>query len=563
MRRLIHLSLLLLSMMVLATSGLARSDNFDMPKDMVRLLPAEVDCVLALSSMDNLDSILKDLLPEEMHEEELSKLPFFQDVFEGLYPLTDPEKPLLLTLTVLPTMNAQGFLFTYIVPMKDDQQDLNNIAGFEDYFPMREGQYIALSSDANWTPAGEKPVWAEDLRNGTLSASIDLASIIKTYGFLIEMGLDSLNSQAQNGMGWNEYTSIEETMAQVKIIRALMESASSMEIVVDSEGKSIYKDFIFSTKPGSSLSPGPQPSFKKALNLTRFLPGGENLLFVSALDQSSQMELYADYYLASMHSDMALMDVETGERYVQWYTQYLNTMEISFLPSAMTVRVEKDNSSFQYLLESDYAQEDFDRMVKLTDDLHDIGSGINLIRMEASQADDHEILAWSVAWQEGELQSMMDNITSANPSDQLLETNLMGLLRFAPGNIYMAQVDNYILLCGGPTDDLMKKLVRNAAKGKGNVDPRVKKALKNSGPGMQLSTVGDLNAMMQVIMEISEELEAPGSEDSYPESETNWPFTNPLPFVQTFEIDGPDYLVHMEMEKAVLRELIKAWAEVE
>ena len=143
----------------------------------------------------------------------------------------------------------------------------------------------------------------------------------------------------------------------------------------------------------------------------------------------------------------------------------------------------------------------------------------------------------------------------------MMASNLMGLLRFAPGNIYMAHIDNYILVSGGPNADLIQQLVRNVAKGKGQVDPRVKKVLKNAGSGMQMATVGDLNALVQVIMEIAEEFEGETVDGTSPEDEFTWPIDHPLPFLQSVEINGADYLIHLEMEKSALREVIQVLLE--
>ncbi len=551
MNRIFQTSALLLAMVLLAATALAGDENFSMPKDMSRLLPAQADGVLGIASMEKLDALWRDILPEGMDEEEASLLPFFAEALLGFEDMIDPGKPLLITTRILSAMDTQGILFTLILPIKNEDQDFSQVEGFEEFLIIREGDYIGVSTDPDWQPTSETPLWAKELRDGVLTASLDLESVVETYRPLIEMGLGAMESQAQNGTGMGEINSVEETMATVKMLRALLESVAGLEIVLDEDGNSIRKELLFSTKPGSPLAPGPQPSFDEALNLTRFLPGGENLLVVSALDQSAQMELWAESYLATVHSEMETLDSETGERYAQWSTEYLNTMEINFLPAAMTLRVEKDNSSFQHLLRSNNVQEDWKQLVHLADGLHDLGNGVDLAKIDTQDVDGHEVLGWAVTWQEDEIQNMVDSNVGAAQENPMMASNLMGLLRFAPGNIYMAHIDNYILVCGGPNADLIQQLVRNVAKGKGQVDPRVKKALKNAGSGMQMATVGDLNALVQVIMEIAEEFG----------DEFTWPIDHPLPFLQSVEINGADYLIHLEMEKSALREVIQVILE--
>ena len=561
MRRTFQTAILLLAITLVATSALAGGNSFDMPKDMVKLLPVKADGVLGISSLNKLDKVWQDVLPEGSTEEEVSLMPIIKDALLGFEDMIDPDEPLLITTHILPSMDAQGILITAIFPLKDKNQDFSTIEGIENFQIVHQGDYVGVSTDPNWKPASEKPVWAKELRDGLVTGYIDLASIIDTYGFLIEMGVGAMQSQAQNGTDLAPAASVEETMATIKMIRAFLESANSMEFVLAEDGKSIQKDFIFSTKPDSPLAPGPQPSFDDALKLTRFLPGGESLLAVSAIDQSKQMEIYADYYLASIHSKMANMDTETGERYALWYAKYLNTMEISFLPNALAMRVEKDNSSFQYLLQSSYAKEDFERLTLLANGLNDIGSGVNLIRIDSEKVDDLEIFGWNVDWQKEELEGLFDTPSGVTPTEPLMTSTVMKMLRFVPGNLYMAQVKDYILICGGTNNDMMKQLARNAAKGKGNVDPRVKKALKNAGPGLQSVTTGDLNALMQIVTEVMEEMEEQQADNADPKPTFNWPINQPVPFLQSLEIDGAEYLMHFEMEKAVIRELIQALME--
>ncbi len=559
MKCIFQTTILLLALVIFATTGLAGDQTFPMPKDMTRLLPVQADGVLGISSLEELDGLWLEVMPLEMGEEDVSLLPVLKDLLLGFEDMIDPGKPLLLTTRILSSMDNQGVLFTLILPMKDEDQDLAHVEGFEKFLIVREGDYIGVSTDPDWQPAGEKPTWAKELKDGLLTASLDLESIVETYGCMIEMGLGAMESQAQGGTGLDVSTSVEESLAMVRMLRALVESVAGMEIILNHDDQSIGKDFIFSTKPGSPFAPGPQPSFEESLNLTRFMPGGEELLVVAALDQSAQMDILSGYYLATIHSEMATMDSETAERYALWYTDYLNAMEVGFLPTALTIRFEKDNSSFQNLILSGEVQEDWQRLIHIIDGLHDLGIGVDLSRIDGDEIDGHEILGWAVTWQEGEIQNMFDSGLNIPQDDPLLASELMGLFRFVPGNIYMSQVDDYILTCGGSSPDLMKQLVRNVAKGKGQVDPRVKKALKKGGSGMQMVTVGDLNAIGQVLLEIGEEF----SEEENSEDEFSWPIDHPLPFQQWMEINGADYLIHLEMEKSGIREMIQALIEVE
>jgi hypothetical protein len=534
----------------LATAG---NDTFDLPNDAKALLPATADAVLAVSSLEDLDQLWQDLLPDS--SDLIEGFPAY--LMEGFDPefikQVDKEKPFLIVLSLQEGMGENPFYETRLVAMKDKNLDVESLPGLEEFHIAREGRYLALSTNPNWTPAPDQPLWADKLKGGLVSATLDLGRVIETFGFMIEMGLAQLEAPGNESAA--DDPSLEANQAMAKMVRALLNSSEGIDFTLTEKGDTVAKDFVYRTNPGSELAPGPQPSFDEALELTRFLPGGENLLSVSAIDQAKQMEIYRDYYLATLHSTMALMEPAVAQKYTEWYADYLSIMEVSFAPTAMTLRLEQDNSSFQNIIKSDNPQEDWNRLVDLANRMNGLGVGLDLKPLEVPSFQDHEIAGWSMTWNEDELDRLLTADPSLPLSDPLMSSNLITMVRFLPGNIYFSRVDDMLLYCGGPNPRMMEELIGKAIEGKGKVDPRLKKVNKKRGGHVQSATVGDLNALFAVIMEVLEEM---GDGEEFPVITDQ-----PLPFLQTLEIHGGAYQIHMEMEKPAIRTLVKSVLELD
>ncbi len=548
-RRILFISLLVSAL--LASVATAEQKSFEMPQDMKSLLPASADAVLAVSSLEELDALWREVLPHTLDRQDASLSHYLQLLDPAFVEHVDRSKPFLAVLNLMPPMGGEPYQVTGLMALKDNNFEVASVPGLDKFNLIREGQYLAVSTDPYFSPSDLQPAWASELNAGLMSVTLDLTSIIDTYRFLLEMGLSQMQLQAENSS--EELPSLETTLATIKLARSFLNSAEGLDLFLSQDGDLVTKDFIFRTQPGSDFAPGPQPSFTEALQLTRFLPGGESLLTVSALDQSSQMNIFMDYYLATMHSTTALMPPEAARLYETWYTDYLNTMTISFAPSAMTMRFEKNNSSFQSIIKSDDAPNDWRKLLDLANRMNGFGMGLEMAVMEAIPFKGHDVSAWQLVPNEEELNNLATADLDLSLDDPLVASNMVTMLRFLSGNIYLAQVDNYLLFCGGPTQGLMNELIGRVDENKGQVDPRLKKVNKNGF--VQSATVGDLNAALGVVLELVEEMT---QGDEIP-----WITNHPLPFKQTLAIDHDDYLVHVEMKKSVVQELIKSALDLE
>ncbi len=535
-----------LSLMLILSPGraAAESSSFQMPRDMKALLPASADMVLAVSSLNELDELWRQILPDSPDRETASLSHFIGTIDPEFTEYIDRDKPFLAVFNLQAIMSESPFQITGLMALKDKNFQMDMVPGLEKFSPVRKGSYIAVSTDPSWAPAHEEPLWAEALEGGVLSGSIYLGNIIEANRFLMEMGLSMLEDPALD-------STTESTIASAKILRSLLNSTQSLEFKLTQDDQTLSKDLVLQTKPGTALEPGPQPSFDDALQLTRFLPGGESLLSVSAFDQSKQADLYKDYYLASLQTTMDQMEPAVAQRYQAWYKDYLEAMEISFAPSAMTLRFEKNNSSFQNIIQSDNPETQWNQLVELGNGMNEFGMGLELIPVAVPPFKGHDIAGWAIVKNEDDCMRVLAQRGNMPFEGPVNNTGLFSILRFLPDNVYLARVDEYLLFCGGNNLRLMKELISRVDEGKGKVDPR----LKNHGRHVQFASVGDLNALWAVLIEMTEDLA--GQED------LPWLSDQPLPFKQTYEIDGSTYQFHLEMEKSTVRSLIKGIMDME
>lgn len=526
----------------------AKDKSFQMPKDMKALLPANADLVLAISSLNELDNLWREILPDSPDRDKAS-LSHYIDQFDPEFTqYVDRDQPFLAVLNLQAVMSPNPVFITGLMALKDKDFQVAMVPGLEKFNPIRRGNYIAVSTDPSWSPAPEKPLWAEKLKDGLASGSINLGRIIEANRFLMEMGLSQMDNP-------DFESTTASSIASAELLRALMGSVQGLDFQLTQDGNILHKDLVLHTTAGSVLEPGPQPSFKEALQLTRFLPGGESLLSVSAFDQSKQAELYEPYYLASLQSSMDLMDPDTAQRYEAWFHDYLDAMAISFAPSAMTLRFEKDNSSFQHIIKSDHAEAQWNQLVELGDGMNLFGMGLELMPTLVPTFMGHEIAGWTILRHETDWDNILNQEGGATLNDSLSSTAMFSILRFLPGNVYLAQVDDYLIFCGGNDPGMIEELISRVKGGKGKVDPRLKKINKERGGQVQYASVGDMNALLGVIIEMTEELAGQGY--------IPWLSDQPLPFKQTYEIDENSYLFHLEMEKVAVRRLIEGAMEME
>ena len=537
---------LILFLCLLSGAALAGDKSFSMPKDMKALLPAQADIVLAVSSLDELDDLWREILPDSPDRDEASLSQFIENINPEFIEYVDRDKPFLAIANLKSIMGDSPFLITGMLALKDSDFEVSMVPGLEKFNPVRKGDYLAVSTDPDWAPAEETPAWARTVREGLLSTSINLTRMVEANRMTIEMGLSMMENPdlAKNA---------ETAEASAKLLRVMIDSIEGLDFVFNEKGDNLYKDINLRLKPGSALEPGPQPSFKDALKMTRFLPGGESLLTVSAYDQSEQADLYRDYYLATMRAAMELMDPPTAERYEEWFTGYVDALTITFAPSVMTLNVEKDNSRFLHIIKSNNAEADYNTMVNLGDTMNRFAMGLELLPIAPDPYNGHEIAGWTIIRNDTDWDNILNREGNATLDDPLTSTGLLSILRLLPGNLYLSRVDEYLLFSGGKDSAMMEELIRRVEKGKGNVDPRLKKINKERGGHVQYASAGDLNTLLAVIIEMTEELS--GRED------IPWLSDKPLPFKQTYEFKENEYLFHLEMEKQVVQALIKGLME--
>ena len=142
-----------------------------------------------------------------------------------------------------------------------------------------------------------------------VTARFDLEMILGDFGPMVEVGLTNMPMGSADSD-----TSV--TAAMFDMTRTIMASSLRLDLALRIEGETLTLHSGYAVTPGSPLDPGPQPSFEDALQLTRLLPAGGNIIQTMAMDQTRQFEVFKDYYLANMNKAVAGMPPEQGDAYL-------------------------------------------------------------------------------------------------------------------------------------------------------------------------------------------------------------------------------------------------------
>lgn len=542
---------LFFSLFLAASSAQAGSDKFSLPRDMQKLLPDRADAVLALSSFQDLDDLWQDLLPPEVHFEtdDHSLIPFFQSLLKGFSDLVDRERPLLVVANFQSPLGPDPLKVSFLLPLKDPDTDLAYIPGFEKYLLLKEGGYALATTNTSLTPGNHPRKWTRRLPGSVALLDLDLDHIIEVLQPVINMTMQEARNSDPAPL------TSEDMEVFLQALGKILESSAGLQLSLGRDHGLITKDLVYRTKPDSPLAPAPQPSFKQALALTRFLPGGEDLISVLAYDQSSLVRAFSDFSILMLHNDLRKMDAEDSDEYSQWYAELLNNQDLNSLPTALTLRLEKSNSSLQSIIQSPAAEVDFQRLAHLLDLTGKAGLGLDLQRQAVEPIAGVDIIDWSLVWDHDQVLANFNQPIGFGDDMPMTEDELTGLLHLAPEHWYLAWTGDYILSCGGNDPQLMGELIRRIAEKGGAVDPRLSRARKQRGDDLQVATTGNLLAVIQMIQEMAEE-----SEDI---PNLTWPTGHPSPFLATLEINETDYRVHLEIKMAAVRDLLSTLAAIE
>ena len=547
-------------------------DAFQLPEDMLKLMPADPAFIFAVTSVNDLDRqwrAIEEMLDDGTGDGERTDLiALFSDQMPRFGEYADLDRPLAVTMGLPNLMGGEEPAFTFIVPLKERPRSSPELViDREGVVYVKEGDYLALSTDLLFAPAAEPPALAQDLSPGFLTVRLDLELILATYGPMVEMGLAAIPTgpAVPDTSATGEITPAAgmtpaETAAMGDMARSIMDSARRFDLALGVEGETLTLHSGFSAFPGSPLDPGPQPSFEDALRLTRLLPAEGNIIQTMAMDQTRQFEVFKDFYLTSMAKEIAKMPPEQGAAYRAWFESYLASVDLFVNPLAVSLKMSDESVSANLVMECADAPADLERFAGLFDGLSAADIGIRLKKMPTGKVAGVEVRSWTVEYDTEKMAGLTSELTSPQLSGpgRLQTEQMIAFLRKVTPNVNMAVRGDYLIFSADSDPANLAHMIQMAAQRRGAANPKVAAVAAKAGPACQQVIVGDLMAVLAWVTELMEEI----GEEEFATIEGN-----PIPFTGAFTIDrddfGADYGVDWTMDMPAVQRFVKAMQEME
>jgi len=554
--------------LILLTAGTVWSadDTFPMPEDMRRLMPADPVFIFAVTSVNDLDQqwqLIEEMLDDGSADgETFDLIDMFREEIPHFDEYADPDLPLAVVVGLPDMMGGAEPNITFIVPIRENftgREDLGN----ERVFILYEGNYLAISSTPGYALAAEIPELALNLSPGFVTLRLDLEMILATYGPMVEMGLAAMpmgpatpdTSETGEIIPAAGMTP-EETAALGDMARTIMASALRLDLALRVEGETLTLHSGFSVSEGSPLDPGPQPSFEDALQLTRLLPSGGNIIQTMAMDQTRQFEVFKGYYLASLNRATAGMPPEQAAAYRAWVENYVASVDLFANPLAASMRMSPEGMTANMVMACADAPATLERFAGLFDGLSAADIGIRLKKMPTGKVAGAEVRSWIVEYDEEKLAELASDPMNPQLSGagRLQAEQMVAILRKVTPNVNMATRGNHLILSADPNPANLTHMIQMAGQRRGAANPKVAAIAAKTGPACQQVVVGDLMAILAWITEWMEEL----NEKEYAAIKGN-----PIPFTGAFTIEGGHYGADWSMDMPAVQRFVKAMTEME
>ncbi len=554
--------------LILLSAGTAWSadDTFPLSEDMLRLMPADPAFIFAVTSVNDLDRqwrLIDEMLDDGTGDGERTDLiAQFKEQIPHFDEYGDPDRPLVITMGLPNLVGGEGTDVIFIVPIMESFNDREGL-GNERVDIIFEGDYLAISNAPGYTPAAETPDLVQNLSPGFVTARIDLELILASFGPMVEMGLAAMpmGPAAPDTSATGEITPAagmtpEEAAAMGDMARSIMDSARRLDLALRVEGETLTLHSGFSVFPGSPLDPGPQPSFEDALQLTRLLPAGGNIIQAMAMDQTRQFEVFKGFYMASMERAISGMPPEQGAAYRAWVENYVASVDLFANPLAASLKMSHEGMTANMVMECADAPATLERFAGLFEGLSAADIGVRLKKMPTGKVAGAEVRSWVVEYDEEKLagltsQPMNPQLSGAG---RLQAEQMVAILRKITPNVNMAARGDYLILSADSNPANLAHMIQMAAQRRGAAIPKVAAVAAKTGPSCQQVVVGDLMAILAWVTEWLEEL----NEEEYATMKGN-----PIPFTGAFTIQDADYGVDWTMDMPAVQRLVKAMMEME
>lgn len=486
------------AMLVLAAA--VRADDaprLAIPDDAARLVPPGSTAVFAIASLDAAESewqALAEAFGSAPTDRDYSLLSTFGDGLPGFAEVVGHDRPLLVAVGVAGLVMGGGLDLTFVFPFSGDLAGLRYQGPGSPFINLQQsGGYAALSSSAALRPFS-KPT-AVTLPEGLMAASIDLGGALKLGLPLVEMGMKQLATATPDSHGVLQPPLIDpqDLDAINASLRTVARCVTRLELAIRRDGDRYVTMDRLHIVPGSELSPGPQPSFTEAAQLTALLPAGADLVQVAAMDLTRLFAVFAPLYQADMRRTASLLGPDAARDYAAWYADYLQLVPLTAHPLAANLRVTDEGAVVHAVMKTGDGKAAFAQVTGLLDRLSALPVPLRLEPLEEEGIRGADFRAYRVVLDAQSLLAPVPGTASGAPQI----TQVADLFGSLIPEIRLARAGRYLLGSADrdrkPLEDMVAAC-RDESR-RGPVDPRPYDAAARGDGHVQEAIAGDLTAM--------------------------------------------------------------------
>jgi hypothetical protein len=522
MKSLKTILVLTVAAMLLGMPALAGEKAPRLPEALVKMLPAEADMLIVVPSVDELEAAWEELRAGISRIEEDNDMPPFQelvaDMHHNVYDNLDHDKPLAFALNVPNMMMGGGeMVWTGVLPWRGDLAEAQAMVEEMDPHHMQliDG-YLQVTAQAQDNPA-EKPTPLVDfVQPGAVCLAMDLASIWEDYepmmGFAM-MGMTQPQYDPETGEPGDPPMTQDEAQAMADGLRQFFGSADVLALGLGLEDGAMRLVEEIHMLPGSALDPLPQPDFKQALELTRFLDDEADWAMAYAIEPGQFLELYKEMYgslLADTYSNTGMMDQDASRKLVDTYFQ---AIDMYMAPTAVAIDLDAEKGRFNGtgIQINDQGHKMLEMQKSMIDLVNSSQDMLVIEPIKTIKIAGTEVHSWDYRWNEGALEQMIQSqahqhggaMDEDDREDMALVMQTMyGLMP----RVSVAERDGMIFWSMGQDMDPMEDMLEAAKKKKGKPHQRLAKLAKQAGPHCQGVFDGDLGLAIATGLQIAREI---------------------------------------------------------
>jgi hypothetical protein len=483
------------------------------PEDAARLVPPGSALVVALSSLAAAETewqALAEAFGSAPGSRDHSLLSAFGDGLPGFAEVVADDRPLLVAVGLTGLVMGGSPDLTFVFPFRGDLAQMQYGGPGSPFVNLQQsGSYAALSSSPLLRPL-DRPT-ALPLPDGLLSITVDLGLSLKLGLPLLETGMDDLATPSPDSTGAVQPALLTAADAEAgkASLRTVARCVTRLDLAMRRVGDRWETMDRLHIVPGSALSPGPQPSFGEAAQLTALLPPGADLVQVAAMDLTRPFAVFEPIYLSDMKRTAATLAPADARAYEAWYADYLRLVPLTARPLAAGLHVTDAGAFVHAAMRTRDGKAAFRQVTGLLDRLSALPVPVQLEPMADEGFPGADVRAYRVRLDAPALLAPVPGAAGAAPQ----VAQVSGLFSRLVPEIRLARVGDHLLASADPDRRTLGAMIA-ACRGKSNrgpVDPRPLEAAAAGDGHVQEVIAGDLTALWRWFAGLAGDLEGPAA----------------------------------------------------